>query len=312
MAQIFGSKGWTPERIGNLQGKTYVITGGNSGLGLDASKLLTSKGARVIILCRNPIKANLAIEDIKSTITGAKVEFIPLDLMSLSSVKQSAEEVRSVCDSIDALILNAGIMMTPTQKRTEDGFESQLGVNHYGHFALAGQLFDLVEKAAGRFVPVSSIAHKMGVRSMQFDDLDFDHNYGGFSVYRHSKLANLLFGRELERRLRASNKKSTAVICHPGYAATNIQTAEVNSFMGAVMTLCNKIIAQSSEKGAWAEVLAACDDDAIGGAYYGPTKLNEMRGPIGECIPAKWARDDGAAAKLWEISEHKTGIKWAI
>ena len=213
----FGPKGWTPEQLGSLIGKTYVITGANSGTGFQASKILLSKGAKVVMLNRNPKKSADAIAALQQELgNNADVSFIRMDLSELASVRKAAEEVLESVPRIDALICNAAIAQVPTQKFTVDGFESQLGTNHYGHFVLCGMLFDRIEASEGRIVVVASLGYKMGLRTIQFDDMNWDKNYNANSVYSQSKLAQMMFAYELQDRVKAANRNAETYVCHPG------------------------------------------------------------------------------------------------
>ena len=213
-------KRWTPEQLPDLAGRRYLITGGNSGIGLEAAKILAAAGANIVIACRNPAKADVAVAAIDHEGPG-EVASIALDLSDLASVRKAAAAVKKQYTSLDGLVNNAGIMQTP-ETRTTDGFELQLGTNHLGHFLFAGLLFDLVEAAQGRIAVVSSIAHKLG--KMNFDDLMLERGYTPSKAYGQSKLANLLFAQELARRLERADSPVMATACHPGYSATNLQS----------------------------------------------------------------------------------------
>lgn len=311
--QTFGAQGWTPERLPNLSGKTFVVTGANSGIGLEAVKVLVKKGGRVFMLCRNLEKAAAALTLIEAESGGhPDVHVLDVDLASLASVRNVATEIRNATDRIDGLVCNAGIMMIPERELTPEGFEMQLAVNHYAHFALCGLLQDLVENTGGRFAIVASEAHKWGLKRIKFEDLDLHHDYSAMGAYGQSKLANILFCIELERRLRAAGRTSSAVVCHPGYAATNLQTTGPSALMGFIMSIGNRLIAQSAERGSWPTLLAAAEPEAKGGAFYGPTKRGNTVGPVQECIPAPFAQDFEAAERLWEVSEQKTGVDWSL
>ncbi len=219
----FGRKGWTPELIGSLKGKTYLITGANSGTGFEASKILLSKGAKVVMLNRNPKKSTDAISALKQEL-GNKVDvsFIPMDLSEQASVRKAAEEVLETVPRIDVLICNGAIAQVPKQQFTVDGFESQLGVNHYGHFLLQGLLYPRVEESKGRIVVVGSEGYKMGIRTIQFDDMNWDKNYHQNKTYCHSKLAQIMTAYELQDRLKKANKDVKVYVCHPGSSATSL------------------------------------------------------------------------------------------
>ena len=298
--------GWTPEQLGDLSGRRYLITGGNSGIGLEAAKILAEKGADIVIACRNPAKAEEAVADIDAVGAGA-VDSVPLDLSSMASVRKAAKEVNKRYDSLDGLINNAGIMQTP-ETRTEDGFELQLGTNHLGHFLLAGLLYELVEKAGGRIVVVSSVAHKLG--KINLDDLMQESSYNASTAYGQSKLANLMFALELDRRLQEAGSTVRAVACHPGYSDTRLQSTGPTGALASIYTVLNRVWAQSAYDGAIPTVLAAADDDARSGAYYGPGSLMESLGPVGEASISRRARNKKVAAALWQRSEELVGHNW--
>lgn len=306
----FGPRGWTPDRLPDLAGKTYVITGGNSGIGFEAARLLGEKGAAVTILCRNRDKAETAVADLKRRAGAGSYDYVLLDLADLSSVRIAAEKVRVRHKKIDALINNAGIMMLPRRELTADGFETQFGVNHLGHFAFAALLSDLVEAAAGRFVVVASGVHHFG--RLGFDNLMLERGYRPMRAYAQSKLANLVFALELERRLEASGCKARCYACHPGYSATNLQSTGPSRLSAQIFRPMNAVFAQSAAKGAIATVLCAAGVEAEAGRYYGPTGLGEMTGPVGPARIARQARDESAAAHLWQISRTLTGVEWPI
>jgi NAD(P)-dependent dehydrogenase (short-subunit alcohol dehydrogenase family) len=298
-----GFRNWKPDRLPDLTGKTHVITGGNSGLGLDTAKMLGKAGANVVLACRSPEKAEAAKRDLERQIKGS-VNVVQLDLSDLASVRAAAEEVRRNQSKIDGLINNAGIMQTPKRK-TKDGFELQLGTNHLGHFLWTSLLIDLVEAAEGRVVPVASIAHKFG--SIDLDDLMWEKGYTPSKAYFRSKLANVLFAFELDRRLQAAGAKSVCIACHPGYANTNLQSTGPTGTLNFLYKFLNPLLAQSSEAGAIPTVLAAAGKEARRGAYYGPKGMGEARGPVGDAIVADQALDQDVARKLWSVSEELIG-----
>lgn len=304
---------WTPTRLARQDGKTFAITGANSGIGLEAAKLLAGQGARVLMLCRSPQKAEQAAGAIRALMTGgASVEIIPMDLGNMASVREGAEEIVYQAPKIDALICNAGVMAPPTRQQTADGFEIQFGTNHLGHFLLCALLSEPVQAAEGRFVSVSSTMHKAGLKRIHMEDPNWQNSYRPAAAYAQSKLANALFVRELNNRKRANGEAECGYLCHPGYAATALQTKETKGVVKSLMKVGNTLSAQSAEKGSWPTVLCATDTEAVPGKYYGPTGLFELRGPVGECKLAPQARDDEAAAKLWALSEELTGQRWAI
>ena len=306
----FGPKGWTPERLTSLKGKTYLITGANVGAGFEATKVFVSKGAKVVMLCRNPQKANAAISEIKQQFEDADLSFVRLDLASLASVRKAAENIKREVPQIDALICNAAIAQLAKQEITMDGFESQLGVNHYGHFLLCGLLFDKIEASKGRIVVVSSLGYRMGLKRIQFEDLNFDNNYSPMNTYNHSKLAQTVFAYELQRRVKEARKHVQVQVCHPGAARTTLIREDAN-LMTRILARILSPLAQSAEKGSWPEVVCATEEGLESEAFYGPTQRGEMTGAIGKCKLLPHALDREVASRLWAISEEKTGLKWS-
>ena len=307
----FGPDGWTPDRIGSLDGKTYVITGANSGIGFEATRILLAKGAAVVMLNRSAERSAAAIKTLTSEFgADAPVSFIEMDLAVLDSVRSAAAAVLEQTPAIDALICNAAISQTATRKLTVDGFESQLGVNHMGHFLLCGLLYERVEASSGRLVMVGSNAYKMGHKKIHFDDLNFDEKYSPWHAYNQSKLAQMMFGYELQRRLEAAGKNAVAQVCHPGASKTNLISGDVST-LNKVLIRFLKPFFQPAENGSWPEVLCATEAEVKSETLYGPTKKAETAGPVGECPLAEHALDREAAAKLWEISEEKTGLAWS-
>jgi len=303
---------WTPKHLASQAGKTFVITGANSGIGLEATKILASHGARLVMACRSMDKAEKALAEVKAHAPGVDASLVQLDLASLASIKEAAAQIATRCPTIDALVNNAGIMAIP-RRETADGFEMQLGTNHLGHFALTGQLLPHIVAAGGRVVSVSSNAHKMFAR-INFDDLMAEKKYSRWQVYGQSKLANMLFIFELQRRFTAAGSPCKAVACHPGYSGTNLQLkgAELrNSPLRKYgMLALNLAVSQSAEKGAWPTVRAATDPRADGAEYYGPQWVGEWRGPVGPAKVGKAARDEAVARRLWEVSEELTGVTY--
>lgn len=310
--QNFGASGWLPDDLPSLSGKSYVITGGNSGIGFEAAAILLKQGAKVLLLCRSHDRARAAVEKLEKQVAGAQVQFVLADLASLESVRRGAEQVSSLCPEIDALICNAGIMAIPDRTLTEDGFETQFAVNHLAHFLLSGLLFPNIVKASGRMVNVSSKAHAFKPRRIRFEDVNFSSDYSPWEAYAQSKLANLLFTRELNRRLQLAGQSIFSSSCHPGWAATNLQTTGPAGFFSRLMTFGNRFIAQSAAQGSWPIVLCSVDPAAKRNAYYGPTKWSGLLGPIQECEVASHAENDEAANSLWELSEEMTGLNWQI
>ena len=302
--------GWTPDTLPDLKGKTYVITGGNSGLGLEAAKILGGRGARVVITSRSAERGEAALDTIRASAPDADVSQVRLDLSDADSPDQAAGEIRERCPTLDAVINNAGVMQPPL-RRTDEGFELQFATNHLGHFRLNRALFDLLEASEGRIVPVSSIAHEMG--EIDLEDLNsHDKRYDATAAYSQSKLANLMYGLELQRRLETRGSRVTSITCHPGYAATNLQSSGVGMDGGSIFLrwlykLSNRTVAQTATEGAYPLCLAAADPNARAGAYYGPTGLMNARGPVGECSMHRKAKDTRVAAALWDKTEELVG-----
>ena len=307
----FGKEGWTPNHLGSQEGKTFLITGGNAGIGFEAVKLLSSKGAKVIILSRNAKKVDAAIKEIKKQVPNANLEFIQLDLASLESVRKAANNIHKNVEKIDALICNAAIAQVAKQKLTVDGFESQLGVNYYSNFLLSALLFDKIDKSNGRIVYVSSLGYKMGHKKIQFEDMNFDKNYHANNVYSHSKLALMLFAYELQRRVKKENKNVQIQVCHPGSSKTTLIRDDASCLTRAMLKLIYPFF-QSAQKGSWPEVLCATEDELEDKTFYGATKRAESVGPIGKSTLHPFALDENVAKKLWTLSEEKVGFKWNI
>lgn len=301
-----GFKNWTVDRLPDLSGKTYLITGGNSGIGFEAAKYLSNAGGNIILAARTEQKGARAVEALSAKAKG-EVSLLLLDLADLSSVRRAADETRGKMTAIDGLINNAGIMQTPQQK-TADGFEMQLGTNHLGHFLLNGLLFDLVKAASGRIVTVSSIAHKYG--RMYFDDLMMTENYSPMQAYGQSKLANMLYALELDRRLKAAGSPVTSFACHPGYSSTSLQSTGPKGLWKGFYKISNRLAAQPAEKGAIPTVLCAAGEEAVPGAFYGSTKMGDTRGPVSDATVAEKALNEDDAKNLWQQSEALVGFSW--
>lgn len=308
----FGPDGWTPERVGSLAGKTYLITGANAGAGFQAARIFLSKGARVVMLNRSVEKSTRAVQDLKQEFgTGAEVSFVRMDLSDLSSVRAAGEEVLATVPRIDALICNAAIAQVPTQKLTVDGFESQLGTNHYGHFVLCGMLFDRIEASVGRIVVVASLGYNMGLKTIQFDDMNWDENYSANPVYSQSKLAQMMFAYELQDRVKAAGKSVGVFVCHPGSSATSLISTSGGLMTRAIWWLMTKSpMVQTAEKGAYPEVMCATEDGLEQRALYGPTGRMEFVGPVGKGSLHAHAYDKPVMARLWAVSEEATGFAW--
>ncbi|WP_340156821.1 SDR family oxidoreductase [uncultured Maribacter sp.] len=311
----FGKQGWTPARIKSLQGKTFLITGTTSGTGFEAARILLSKGAKVVMLNRNPKKAADTIATLQEELGSAiPVSNIEMDLASLASVKKAADEVLRTVPQIDALLCNAAIAQVPKQTFTEDGFESQLGVNHYGNFLLQALLYPRIEESKGRIVTVGSMGYNLGIKTIQFDDMNWDKNYSPNGVYSQSKLAQIMTVYELQDRLKKAGKTSVkAYACHPGASSTSlIKTSGslLTRFIWQIMKLTPMV--QSAEKGAYPEIMCATEPDLDQEAFYGPTGKNYWTGPVGECKLEPHAKDKPVMEKLWEVSEDAVGVEWNV
>lgn len=302
-----GIANWKADMLPDLTGKLYVITGGNSGIGFEAAKHLGNAGADIVLACRSVAKAEEAAKELRSLITG-QVDVVQLDLGDLVSVRAAAEAIRAKHPKIHGLINNAGVMQTPQQK-TADGFEMQFGTNHLGHFLWTGLLIDLVEASEGRVVTLASIAHLSG--EIRFDDLMGENAYSPMSAYTQSKGANLMFALELDRRLQAAGKKAISIACHPGYSNTNLQNTGPTGMFKFLYKILNPLFAQPSGDGALPTVLAAAGKEARRGGYYGPQKMGETRGPVGDAKVAAYVLDQESAQRLWGVSETLVGHKWA-
>lgn len=308
VATIVMGEGWTPARLGDLNGTYFAITGGNSGIGLEAARQLGRKGARVAVLCRNRDKAEAALSDLKASAPAGRYDFVALDLADLRSVQRAVSQIGGETDRIDGLLCNAGLMALPSREVTADGFEMQFGVNFLGHFALAGQLAPMIEDTGGRFVTVSSIAHRRG--RIRFDDLQSARFYHPWIAYAQSKLADLLFAQELHRRLRSKSAKAWSIACHPGVSPTNLVSTGMGAGLGFAYQSLGKMFLQPVERGAWPGVMAAAAAEVESGGYYGPTAPGEMVGPIGRAATARRARDPEVAARLWRAAEELTQVRW--
>lgn len=311
---LFGPNGWTPERIGSLTDKTYVITGANTGAGFQATRILVSKGAKVVMLNRNENKSKAAILELKNEFGHLiDVSYVILDLADLASIREASAELLSCTPKIDALICNGAIAQVSEQTFTVDGFESQLGVNHYGHFLLSGLLFDRIDESQGRIVVVSSEGHRMGLRTIQFDDMNWNKNYHANKVYSQSKLAQMMFAYELQNKVNSSGKQVKVYVCHPGASNTSLIRDNASLATRLSWSLMVKIgLAQSAEKGAFPEVMCATEQNLAQRAYYGPTGLMNFGGAVGECKLEPFVLKQNALSKLWEISEQQTSMRWAI
>ena len=292
------SSHWTASDMPSLQGRTVVVTGANSGLGLIAAREFGRAGARVVLAVRNTDRGAAAA----ATVPG-RAEVRALDLSDLASVRDFAESWEG---DLDVLVNNAGVMAVP-QQRTKDGFELQIGTNHLGHFALTNLLLPAI---TDRVVTVSSFGHRTG--RIRLDDLNFEHGrYGRWAAYGQSKLANLLFTLELQRRLTEADSPVRALAAHPGYAHTNLQSHTGSGLQHGLMAVTNRVLAQSAEMGALPTLFAATQD-LPGGSYAGPDGPQEMRGHPAIASRSKAAFDEETARRLWELSEELTGVAFPL
>jgi NAD(P)-dependent dehydrogenase (short-subunit alcohol dehydrogenase family) len=304
-------KKWTTADISDQTGKLAVITGANSGIGFSAARELARKGCRVILACRNQTKADAAKQRIENEIPGAAVEVGLMDLSSLQSIRDFAEQINHG-NPVDVLINNAAVMALPVRQTTVDGFELQFGSNHLGHFALTGLLLPvLLASKAARVITVASIAHQG--KKIPFDDLQSEHRYDPWAAYGQTKLANLLFGFELERRFRQTATPAVSIVVHPGLSSTSIfknGPGAKGGFRAAIMQVGFAMTAQSADQGALPTLFAATAIEAIGGKYYGPDGWFEWRGYPAEAKVSEEARDEMTAGNLWEISMKLTGVNY--
>jgi hypothetical protein len=317
---------WTAEDMPRLDGKTVVVTGANSGLGYEGARAFAAKGATVVMACRSIERAETAADEIRADASGdidGELDVRECDLASLDSVQAFAEGLTADYDAVDVLCNNAGVMAIP-RSETEDGFETQFGVNHLGHFALTGRLFSLLKGAEGidgdaRVVTQSSGAHEQG--EMDFSDLNWEASYGKWKAYGRSNLANLLFAYELQRRIDAANREADTGVnvrsaaCHPGYTDTNLQLRTAaesgNPLLKIGMRLANAVLGQDAAIGV-EPMLYAATADVDGGAYIEPGGLLNMRGhpTVGRSNDASYDRDD--ARELWEYSTEATGVSFPV
>ncbi len=304
---------WTIADIPAQDGRVAIVTGANTGLGLETAAGLAGAGATVVLACRDMDKAAEAVREITRRHEGARVESLRLDLGDLAQIADAAAEARQRFPVVDVLVNNAGVMIPP-RTTTADGFELQLGTNHLGHFAWTAQVLASVLAAeAGRVVTVSSIAHRSG--RMRWHDLQWEQAYDRFGAYGQSKLANLLFAFELQRRLMAAGASAISLAAHPGVSATELGRhvpgaglPVLKQVIGAAMALTT----QSASRGALPALRAATDSEAAGFEYYGPAGLNEMRGAPVIVQPMVHARREDDWARLWTISEELTGVDFAV
>lgn len=299
------SSRWTAAEVPSQAGRTFVITGGNSGVGFETATLLAARDATVVLACRDRERARRAMQRIMADVPHARLDTIPLDLAVLESVHAAAAELRSRHSSVDVLVNNAGVMWAP-KGTTTDGFEVHFGTNHLGHFAFTGLVLDLLLPVAGsRVVVVSSPAHRAG--DIDFDDLSYDQGYRPNAAYSRSKLANLLFMQMLQRRLEQTSARTIALAAHPGAARTELNRNLPLLFRGSSWGLARPIT-HPAEIGALALLRAAIDLQLPGGAYVGPSRWREFKGHPELLEPSERAQDSELQQRLWRESERLTGV----
>jgi NAD(P)-dependent dehydrogenase (short-subunit alcohol dehydrogenase family) len=304
------SENWTTLDIPDLTGKAIIVTGANSGLGFESVREFARQGAQTVLACRNLAKAQASLAQIQAEIPGARAEIIQLDLASLRSIHRFAEAFKAKYSQLNVLLNNAGIMMVP-YGITEDGFESQLGTNHLGHFALTGLLIDLLLKTPGaRVVSVSSLGHRYA--SMDFDNLMYEGGKGYLSMgaYNRSKLANMLFTYELQRRFEAVSADAIAAAAHPGVSETSLVDHIKTRWYYKLLSPVSELLWQSAAMGALPIIRAAVDPNVQGGEYFGPSGWMEARGYPKRVKSSLMAKDPDLAKRLWDVSEELTGISY--
>ncbi|BBZ20519.1 SDR family NAD(P)-dependent oxidoreductase [Mycolicibacterium gadium] len=299
---------WTAADIPDQSGRVAIVTGANSGLGYDTAALLAGKGAHVVMAVRNLDKGNEALQRIQGTHPNAQVTLQELDLSSLDNTRKAAEEMRSAYPRIDLLINNAGVMYVPSREATSDGFEMQFGTNHLGHFALTGLLLDnLIGVDGSRVVTVSSVGHRI-MAKIRFDDLNWERSYNRVKAYGQSKLANLMFTYELQRRLAAKGAPTVALAAHPGFSDTEL----MRHLPGFIPDSLWKVVAQPAEMGALPTLRAATDPGAQGGQYYGPDGIGEAKGNPKVVASSAQSHDEAIQRRLWTVSEELTGVIFGV
>ena len=304
---------WSLAHIPSQRGKLAVITGATGGLGYETALALAGAGAEVLVTGRNTEKGRVAIERIRRAVSSAKVRFEMLDLASLHSVRAFAAKMVANGQPLDLLINNAGVMDLPGRRLTEDGFEMQFGTNHLSHFALTGLLLPVLRSAeAPRVVNVSSLAHRGG--KIDFDNLQAERKYRSWPAYQQSKLANLLFTFELQRRSDSNGWGLMSNAAHPGYARTDLipNGPGTGDLKGAGAKLVGSFMSHSAAAGALPTLFAATSSAAMPMGYYGPNGFYELKGPVAPAKVLPQAKDETVARKLWEVSERLTGVRWPV
>lgn len=302
---------WTTEQIPSQAGKIALITGANSGIGYQAARELARHGAHVLLGCRNEAKGRAALERLLREAPGASAEVVPLDMASLASIHSFATAFIGRGVALDLLINNAGVMALPKREVTEDGFERQFGTNHLGHFALTGLLLpSLLAAPSPRVVTVASLAHRTG--KIDFENLQRERGYEGWDAYNASKLANILFAKELDRRARAAHSRLLSLAVHPGVSTTSIfENGPGTTNLKAIMVkLLAPVMMQNDEAGALPTLYAATSPNAHGGEYIGPDGFGELKGSPVVVQPRPQALDTAVGERLWAVSEELTGVHY--
>jgi NAD(P)-dependent dehydrogenase (short-subunit alcohol dehydrogenase family) len=308
---------WTTDDIPDLTGRRAAITGVTGGLGLATALELARHGADLVVTARNAAKADEAVAKILDDTPGTTVDVVSLDLADLTDVRRAGSEVLAAYDRLDLLVNNAGIMFTP-KNRTVDGFELQIATNHLGHFAWTATLWPLLRASDSRVVTVSSLAHTLatGIDLRTLTPEGSPRRYRRVAAYGESKLANLVFAMELDRRVKAAGLGVVSVAAHPGYSSTNLTKTGVSvnggSLPGMAMHQVSRIVAQSATQGSWPLLMAAADPSLHGGEYVGPSGLGGTRGRPGLVGMTRTARDEALADALWAASESATGVPFQI
>ncbi|MFJ9810768.1 oxidoreductase [Streptomyces sp. NPDC101158] len=296
---------WSPAHVPDQSGRTALVTGASRGIGLQTARVLAARGAHVVLACRNVEQGRAA-----AALIGGSTEVVRLDLASLGSVREAAEEVRVRHGRLDLLVNNAGVMFPP-YRRTEDGFEAHLGINHLGHFALTGLLLNLMTSVPGsRIVSVASLAHRAGFGGFSAERARAGTGRRSVPAYGRSKLANLLFARELQHRLTAAGAATASLAAHPGLSPTGLWHGDPPALLRPVAAAGLRWLAQPEEQAAWPSLRAATDLGLPGGVYLGPSERFGSRGAPAPARSSRASRDVAAQARLWDLSEELTGVRF--
>jgi NAD(P)-dependent dehydrogenase (short-subunit alcohol dehydrogenase family) len=300
------------DKLPSQSGRLAVITGANTGLGYENTRYFAGKGIKVVMACRSEQRARDAMARLQAELNTADLEFMPLDLGDLASVRRFADAFRDKYDRLDLLVNNAGIMWTPYEK-TVDGFEGQMAANYFGHFLLTSLLIDLLaDDPAARVVSLSSIAHTQGLKRIRFEDINWDSGYNRYNAYAQTKLACLMFAIELQRRLEEAGRRTLSVAAHPGVSETELARSVAPWKLAILRHTIGPLVSHVPEKAALPQVMAALDPGVGGGEYLGPKGFMEMSGQPARAKIMRWAQDAVANRQLWEVSEELTGASWAL